>query len=49
MQPIVEWGAGLEPAVLRTVGLVAAGLGAFIGWSVRSLSRSASTRISGSE
>jgi hypothetical protein len=34
MQPIVEWGAGLEPAVLRTVGLVAAGLGAFIVWSV---------------
>ena len=34
MQAIAEWGGELEPTVLRVVGLVAAGLGAFIVWSV---------------
>ena len=34
MQAVAEWGGGLEPTVLRVVGLVAAGLGAFIVWSV---------------
>ena len=34
VQAIAEWGGGLDHAVLRVVGLVAAGFGAFIVWSV---------------
>jgi hypothetical protein len=33
MQAIATWGAGLDDIVLRVVGLLAAGLGAFIIWS----------------
>jgi len=34
LQGIADWGAGLDHAILRTVGLVAGAMGAFIIWSV---------------
>lgn len=34
LQGIAEWGAGLDALALRGVALVAAGLGAFIVWSL---------------
>lgn len=34
LQGIVDWGAALDPSVLRGVGLLAALVGAFLVWSV---------------
>lgn len=34
LQGIVDWGAGLDPIALRSIGLVVALVGAFLVWSV---------------
>lgn len=34
VRSIADWGAGLQPIVLRLVGLVTIGFGAFIVWSL---------------
>jgi hypothetical protein len=34
MQGLADWGTGLDATILRAVGLVAAGPGAFFVWSV---------------